>query len=166
MENYIVVLLLSVVVVLVAIYGYNVEQRIFHIKEEFGNEIEKVKDKLKLTSEEISACHKEMIETGKTRREEIDETKVNMATFKNEFLNAEIQRKNETNKVKVELESMREQINTHLEETIEKDITYRKEQDETKENVITLHKETMTSLRETDNRFKKTLNNIKKGKQT
>lgn len=59
--------------------------------------------------------------------------------------------------MKVELESIQVQISTLRREKVDKYITCGKEKDQMEENVINLHKETMTSLKET-------LNNIEKGK--
>ncbi|CAC5356799.1 unnamed protein product [Mytilus coruscus] len=147
MENYLVVLLLSVLVLLGAFYENTVGKRTVQIKDE----TEKVK-------EQIDTLRKEMIEKDNAYRKELDQTKENATKFKDEFVYAEIQHRNEMKKVKEEFKSMSEQIDTHHKEVIEKDNACRKEKDQMKE--------TMKLLKETDNRHENTLSEIKKGKQT
>ncbi|XP_052087455.1 heavy metal-binding protein HIP-like [Mytilus californianus] len=169
MENYLTILLLSGLVLLSAFYGYNVEQRIVQIKNDFVNtevqhkeEMRKVNATLKSMSEQINEHRNKMIEKDNECRKIINQTEEGVVTFKDEFINVEIHHKNEMKKVHEELKSMSGQVNAGLNEMIQKENAYRKELDQTNENVTTLHKETMKLLKETNNRYENTLNDIKK----
>ncbi|CAC5364866.1 unnamed protein product [Mytilus coruscus] len=157
MENYLVVLLLSVFVLLGALYVNTVERRIIQIKDELlqhGNEIKKVKEELESTRKELTQVKVELESTRKelkqvhvelkSTRKELKLLQVELESTRKELKLVKVELESTRNvlkQVKVELDSTREQINILRKEMIEKDNARKEEIDQMRAHVNALYEE-------------------------
>ncbi|XP_052101290.1 multimerin-2-like [Mytilus californianus] len=164
MENYLVVLLLSVFILLGAFYVNTAVQRTIQIKDEFlkhRNEIKKVREELESTRTALKEVKVELESTRKelkqvhveleSMRKELKQVYVELELTRKELKQLKVElesTRNALKQVKVELESTREQINLLRKEMIEKDKARREEIDQ---------------IRADENALREELNEIKKG---
>ncbi|XP_071135741.1 uncharacterized protein PF3D7_1120000-like [Mytilus edulis] len=132
MENHLVVLLLSVVILIGAFYGYTVEQKFVQIKNDLLNhekdikEVKEVKVELESTKKKLAEVTLELEATKK----ELIQVHVELESSKNALI-----------KVTIDLDSTKEQMNLIRTEMIEKDNARRKETNQIQADVIGLPEE-------------------------